>query len=516
MASELFSSVDAAWLHIDRPTNMAVIVGVMMFDTPISLPRLQKLIEERLLIYDRFRQRVKEPTLGLGLPRWEFDPHFDWSYHLKLAHLPGAGDDAELQKLAGEMMSQPLDPQRPLWQIHYVDNYGAGCALVARLHHCLADGLALVQVLFSLTDSRPDAADVRRPPHAAAPASSNIFRPVERLFDSTATTMRLLARESLLTLAHPSRVTQALGVGALGFMATSKLLLLSPDHATSLKGKCNVEKRATWSRPIPLNDIKQVGQAMQGTVNDVLLATVTGALRRYLEQRGEAVGVQVNIRAMVPVSIRAAADFDKLGNQFGLVILSLPLGVRDPIERIKILKRRMDEIKDTPEAFVAFSILGLMGVSPLLIERVITDIFANKTSAVMTNVPGPGEPIYLAGQKLKSLMFWVPRAGNIGLGVSILSYAGDVYVGIASDAGLIPDPDRVIDCFRHELAEMLGRTQPDQPSRSTVEPVPPTAEPAQIVEQCQAITHSGQRCKNRALPQSAYCRVHAKQIPLPA
>ncbi len=508
MADELFSSVDAAWLHIDRPTNMATIVGVMMFETPIALPRLKRVIEERLLIFDRFRQRVKEPRLGVGLPRWEFDPQFDWGYHLRRTRLPGAGSEAELQQLAGELMGQPLDLRHPLWQFHHVENYRNGCAVVARLHHCIADGLALVQVLLSLTDSTPDAEPLQ--PFSSAAASTtpfNLFQPLARLFDFTATTARTLARESLLTLAHPERLTQAAGLGALGVMSTGKLLLLPPDHATGLKGKCHVEKRAAWSDAIPLKEVKQIGQALNGTVNDVLLAAATGALRRYLEERGETIGTQVNIHAMVPVSIRAASDFHQLGNQFGLVILALPLGVRDPIGRIKLLKQRMDDIKETPEAFVAFNILGLMGNSPALIERLITNIFADKASAVMTNVPGPHQPIYLAGQRLKSLMFWVPRAGDIGLGLSILSYAGDVYVGIASDAGLVPDPGHIVECFQRELEEML-RQAPLSPSK-------PSARSVTLNGRCQAVTQTGQRCKNRAQPPSPYCRVHTKQIQAP-
>lgn len=511
MRDELFSSVDAAWLHIDRRTNMAIIVGVMMLETPIAWPALKRLIEERLLVHDRFRQRVKEPPLRVGLPRWELDPHFDWDYHLARAHLPGAAGEAELKQLAGELMSQPLDPRHPLWQIHYVENYEHGCALVARLHHCIADGLALVQVLLSLTDTEPEAEAPQSPAALIAPAeeAGEVFRPLQsaaQLLDLASTTARTVARETILTMAHPERVTQAVGLGALTVMSTGKLLLLGPDQSTGLKGKCQVEKRAAWSAPIPLSDVKRVAQAMRGTINDVLLSAAAGALRRYLEERGEAVGPQLNIRAMIPVNIRAATDFDQLGNQFGLVILSLPLGVRDPIERMKLLKRRMDNIKDTPEAYVAFSILGLMGNTPVMIERLITDIFADKTSAVMTNVPGPRQPIYLAGQKLKSLMFWVPRAGDIGLGLSILSYAGNVYIGIASDAGLIPEPDRIVACYQREIADMLRLA-----AAPAVRPLPPNRLTLPN-GRCQAVTQSGQPCKNRALPDTAYCRVHAKHL----
>jgi hypothetical protein len=172
---------------------------------------------------------------------------------------------------------------------------------------------------------------------------------------------------------------------------------------------------------------------------------------------------------------------------------------------MRLLKQRMDDIKGTPEALVAFSIVGGMGLTPVHIERIIVDIFAAKTSAVMTNVPGPRRPIYLAGQRLNSLMFWVPRAGDIGLGLSIISYAGNVYVGIATDAGLMPDPQTIVDEYHAEFAEMLRLVTP---SRSALTPVKkPSAN-----GRCHALTKAGAPCRNRALPNSQYCGVHARQL----
>lgn len=507
MVGELFTGVDAAWLRMDRPGNLAQIAGVMIFDTPIDRARLIELVHERLLVYDRFRQRVREPLLGLGLPRWEFDPQFDLNYHLPQVSLPAPGDLAVLQRLVGDLMSQPLARAHPLWRFYCVDNYQGGSALVPVLHHCIADGMALVQVLLALTDPQPEASAFRRPTPTdrAAVNRSGLapFRPVTQLIDTTASIARTATREALLTLTEPARVTQAFSLGALGVNAASKLLLLSSDQKTIINGRCGVEKRAAWSSAIPLGDVVRVGRALRGTVNDVLLAAATGALRRYMEQRGQDT-TGVNIRAMVPVSIRAAKDLNQLGNQFGLVILSLPIGVRDPLQRLKILKRRMDDIKDTPEALVAFSILSLMGLTPWQIEKIIVDIFASKSSAVMTNVPGPRRPIYLAGQRLNSLMFWVPRGGDIGLGLSILSYAGHVYIGIATDAGLMPDPQAIVDAFHAELDDLLRLAYP---ARSTLAP---TKQPS-ANGHCHAVTRAGVPCRNKALPNSPYCGVHAKQ-----
>jgi WS/DGAT/MGAT family acyltransferase len=324
------------------------------------------------------------------------------------------------------------------------------------------------------------------------------------LIDTTTSLARTATREALLTISEPARVTQAASLGALTVNAASKLLLTSPDQKTIAYGPCGVEKRVAWSAAIPLSDVIRVGRALRGTVNDVLLAAATGALRRYMEQRGQDT-TGVSIRAMVPVSIRAAKDLNKLGNQFGLVILSLPVGVSDPLQRLKILKRRMDDIKDTPEALVAFGILSVMGLTPRQIEKIIVDIFAGKVSAVMTNVPGPRRPIYLAGQRLNSLMFWVPRGGDVGLGLSILSYAGNAYVGIATDAGLMPDPQAIVDQYHAELADLLRLASP---ARSALSPIgAPSAN-----GRCHAVTKAGAPCRNRALPNLPYCAVHAKQL----
>jgi WS/DGAT/MGAT family acyltransferase len=508
MAGEFFSGVDAAWLRMDRPGNLAQIAGVMIFDTPIDRARLIELVHERLLVYDRFRQYVRLPLLGLGLPRWEFDPNLDLNYHLPQVNLPTPAGQLELQRLVGDLMSQPLDRAHPLWRFYCVENYQGGCALVPVLHHCIADGLALVQVLLAMTDPQPEAS-VFQGPASSVQATENRsgvapFRPLAQLLDITTSLARTAAREALLAVSEPARVTQVASLGALSVNAASKLLLTGPDQKTVINGACGVEKRAAWSAAIPLGDVVRVGRALRGTVNDVLLATAAGALRRYMEQRGQDV-TGVNVRAMVPVSIRAAKDSNKLGNQFGLVILSLPVGVRDPLQRLQVLKRRMDDIKDTPEALVAFGVLNLLGLTPQQIERIMIDFFAAKVSAVMTNVPGPRKPIYLAGQHLNSLMFWVPRGGDIGLGLSILSYAGNVYVGIATDVGLMPDPQAIVDAYHAEAADLL---QLASPARSTLSPMKkPSAN-----GHCHALTKSGAPCRNRALPNSQYCAVHIKQV----
>lgn len=507
---ETFSPVDATWLRMDTPTNLMMITGVMMFAEPIDIGRFKEVISQRLLRHERFRQRVRQPVLPLGLPRWETDPHFDLNAHVHRIALPQPGDMSALQELVGDMMSCALDPNKPLWHLYVVDNFQGGGAIICRLHHCLADGLALMDVLLSLTDRAPDA-PAALPQAQERPVSwlEGLVRPAAAVAKMAAKGANLVLHEGLATLVDPSHALELAQRGTDYATALGKLLLTLPDRRTILRGKCGVVKRAVWSHPIPLADVKAIGQRLDSTVNDVLLAAVSGALRRYLESRGQPTR-GLDIRAMVPVNLRQPAEMGKLGNRFGLVILSLPVGVRDPLLRLAVVKKRMDDIKRSPEAVVAFGILNTIGLTPVDIEKIIVDIFASKVTAVMTNVPGPKETLYLAGSRLTGLMFWVPTASNLGLGISIISYAGEVIIGVMTDAGLVPDPGVIVEGFHAELAEMqeimLGSEEPVPTAESPgVEPV---VVEAVLPERCQALTRTGQPCKNRPLPGEKYCRTH--------
>jgi diacylglycerol O-acyltransferase len=327
---------------------------------------------------------------------------------------------------------------------------------VVRLHHCIADGIALVQVLLSLTDTDPDAP---RPESELKPSGRStwlgkvLLPPLTIVSKSLDITGRLL-QEGVNIIDQPSRLIDAARQGIDGGVAFGKLLLIGADQETILRGRCGVVKRATWSQPINLNDVKAIGRIYQATVNDVLIAAVSGGLRRYLESKDQSVDA-LNIRAVVPYSIRPLNELNQLGNRFGLVFLDLPVGVRDIVRRLQIIKYRMDRIKDTPEAAVAFGILQVTGITSTQIESVIVSIFARKATTVMTNVPGPKSPIYLAGKQLAGMMFWVPQPGGLALGISIISYNAQVFVGVAGDAGLIPDPDEIITGFHQEFESMM-------------------------------------------------------------
>lgn len=473
LRSEYLSPVDAAWMHMDEPTNMAMIVGVMMFDEELDFARYRKLVEERLLVVPRFRQRVREPRLGIGLPRWEPDPHFDLDSHLHRIALPAPHDQSALHDLVGDLMSTPLDYTKPLWQYTFVENYGRGSALIGRLHHAMGDGMALIQVLLSMADkprrSRTHASALEEvAPHNGK--HNGHFAPVRQT--------RELIRSANDFVTHREKWAKAALAGVSGSVALGKLLLIGPDQPTLFKGECGVIKRAAWTKPIPLPEVKFVARAFGATVNDVLVSSVTGALGRYLERQGtDPQGM--NIRALVPVNLRAPGDLDleHLGNRFGLVFLELPIGVRDPQARMRILKERMDYIKVTPEAMIAYGILNVIGTAPVMVEHVINSIFGAKGTAVMTNVPGPRETMYLAGSPVRGLMFWVPTPAHLGLGVSIISYAGQVIVGVGTDAGLVPDPDAIVEAVCDEFKALKQRALELNTIHIEVAPVTSLPEP---------------------------------------
>ncbi|HCB49751.1 MAG TPA: wax ester/triacylglycerol synthase family O-acyltransferase [Chloroflexi bacterium] len=501
------SPVDTAWLRMEDPTNLMMITGVFLFDQPLDFETIKLVIERKMLRFRRFRQRVIQPRLSF-LPRyWIDDPSFDIDAHLHRIALPAPGDQSTLEELVNDFMSMPLDYSKPLWQFHLVENFGEGCALLCRLHHCIADGIALMRVLLSLTDDQPDEwheEDSWIATSSAIHDKDNIPLKVGRTHMPRNSRHKWL-QKSLRMLTDPPRTAEAMKLGIDSSIALAHLLLLSPDPVTPYKGKLGVMKRCSWSQPIALKDVKAVGRVTRGTINDVVLAAVSGALGRYLRTRGEPTG-GLDFRAVIPVNLRPPEEPLNLGNAFGLVFLSLPVGIDDPLDRLLELKNRMDSIKGTPEAIVAFGILNAIGVAPAEIEDVVVNLFGTKATTVITNVPGPKEIRYFAGQPIKGLMFWVPQSGRLGLGVSILSYAGEVLVGMATDAGLVPDPESLVEAFHTEFDDLMDLVRMAREADAEVE--------GSLVSdgQCQGQTRSGRRCKNRTSGENRYCRIHDPQL----
>ncbi len=465
------SSADAAWLHMDRPTNLMVINSVQLFDQPVDWERVKQVTQERLVDrYPKFRQRVVETRLPLRPPRWEDDPDFALEHHMHHLALPAPGDEAALQELIGDLMTMPLDRNRPLWHEYMVDGYGEGAALIVRMHHCIADGIALARVMLSMTDSMPDAGIRRLPSDYEVPASRMVIGGLA--IPGTRTVKRAVhlglaaCRQTAGIVASPRR-TLTFGSAVGRDAGTALRLLLTPaDAATAIKGDPGVSRRVAWTRPLSLRTIKRIAHEHDATVNDVLLAAVSGALRHYLVERGSAVH---EIQAMVPFNLRPLDEPlpRELGNKFGLVFLPLPVGVSGSYRRLLEVHKRMHEIKHSRDGAVSYELLSLTGLAPERIERRVVDLFSGKGTAVMTNVPGPTEPVYLAGTPIRTVLVWAPTSGHIGMSVSIFSYRGEVTVGLMVDAALVPDPGEIVRQLEREV-RALGRlgSEDQGPSRT--------------------------------------------------
>ena len=445
---EPMSSVDRAWLLMDDPTNPMVINGFWIFREPLNYEHVLAVLEERLLVHERFRQRVVEDR-GAFRTRsyWQTNPEFDLRAHVERIVLPAPGDTETLNSTVARLLTVPLDLDRPLWTFTLIDGYGGGSVFFARVHHCIGDGAALVRVLFALTDGTADEESQVR----AAAAGRTATRVAVRPGTATLPEGGSRAGKPASLLSRAARGGQLVGK----FVAVlAKLASMRTDDKTAFKGEVGVGKAVAWSEGIPLDDVKFVKNTMGATVNDVLVAAMAGALRKYVETRGDNPDGK-EIRAMVPVDIRGPED-TKLTNRFALVYLPLPIGVADPIDRLFETKRNMDAIKQSPEALVTYQAIAGLGVVSDSIARGVRGYYADKVSAVLTNVPGPSEKLYFAGKLLDTIVFWVPQSGSIGVGISIFSYAGQVNIGLITDRGLAPDPDTIIAAFQEEFDRLLS------------------------------------------------------------
>ena len=471
LSGERMSKVDTAWLRMDSDSNLMMINGVWTLAPGITWEALCERVQQRLLQYPRFRQRVVEDAAGAT---WVEDRNFDIAAHVLREKLPkkkGQSQQQALQDRVGELAMQPLDARRPLWQFHVIEDFTGddgqkGSALIVRIHHCIADGIALISVTMSLVDGGSEPPQrTRKQREQAATAEDWIADTLIKPF--TGLTVKALdlagdgAAKSLQMLGDPEKAMQNGLSGTLDMarvayqlMSDAAALALMPDDSpTRLKGKPNQAKRVAWCPPIPLEEVKAIGKALNCSINDVLMSCVAGAIGGYLRSQGDDPTGQ-EIRAMIPVNLRPMEEAWKLGNRFGLVPLVLPIGVANPVERVYEVRRRMSALKGSTQPLLAFAMLAMAGLMIKPAQDALLNLFGRKTTAVMTNVPGPKEALALCGARVTQCMFWVPQSGDIGLGVSILSYGGGVQFGVITDTAVCPDPQQIIDAFAPEFEQL--------------------------------------------------------------
>ena len=456
---ERMSRVDTAWLRMDNDVNLMMIVGVWLLTPAISMLALRQRLADKLLQFERFRQKAIADAMGA---HWVFDDRFDIGNHVVAAQLkpaPGQTERQALQRLCGELAATPLHPTRALWQFHLIESYEGGSALIARIHHCVGDGMALTSVMMSITDGGAD------PPRRKPPAAPEQTHEHDWLSDAVVKPLTELAVKAMALYGDgmarrgdrlPTPQGSA-GTARSGFKVVNDvaaLALMPDDSPTLLKGQPGGKKVVAWSEPLSLDNVKSVGKGLGCTVNDVLLSCVAGAIGSYLRAQGQDPAGK-EIRALVPVNLRPPEKAWQLGNRFGLAPLVLPIGVDNPVQRLHAVRRRMDELKGSYQPLLAFAVLSLSGLFNKPVQDAVLGLFAKKATAVMTNVPGPAVPLKFCGSTLRQNMFWVPASGNIGVGVSILSYGGGVQFGLITDQKLCPEPQQIIDRFEPEFDKLL-------------------------------------------------------------
>jgi diacylglycerol O-acyltransferase len=431
---------DFAWLRMDGARNLMVINSVLLFAGPLDMQRLKSTIAQRLPNYPRFTQVVRTRW---GAPYWVEDEAFDIDAHVEHLPLAGVAKREALQTLATGMAHTPLATGRPLWHMSVIDGVEGGHAIIFRVHHCITDGLGLVHVLRHLTDDTDG--------HGAAlPARC----------DHPHWSVGVRRR------AHFA-VEAALAWLKIGWHI-GHIAALRPDTRTGLKRALGGDKALVWLPPIPLWQVHALARRMGTTINDVWVATVSGALRTYLLERGELADGGM-LRAAVTFNLREKGNEFQLGNEFGLVAVSLPTDAATPLERLRCSSARMTAIKRSHQPHATMAFLSIAGALPRALQRLALDLFTSKGSVVLTNIEGPTATRYLAGARMTDVICWVPQAGLIGVGLALVSYAGQVQLALFVDRALVPEPQQLMALTRaafDELDRATGGGQDAQQRRA--------------------------------------------------
>ncbi|HWA53788.1 MAG TPA: wax ester/triacylglycerol synthase family O-acyltransferase [Solirubrobacterales bacterium] len=445
-------AADAAWLHMDRPTNPMVINSLSLLGGASDPAATTELIERRLVErYPRFRQRVVDP-LGRR-PAFEDDPNFDVEAHLHRRALPAPGDRTALEELIGDLITAPLDPNRPLWHAYLIEGEETS-AVLWRIHHCIADGISLSQVLFDLTD---EGAGESTGPAAERAGQGGLVRRFGGIPAGALVTGRRLGgavlHEGMRALADPEHLRQLASGAVRDAATTAKLVGAGHDAETTLRAPLTGRRRVAWTPPFELAAIRDASHRHRVTINDTLVAALAAALHATLDGEGD---MPPDIHAMVPFNLRSLEGPApaQLGNDFALILLELPIGEMPPAERLRQVNSRMRAIKRSNEAAIAYGMIGAIGLAPPWLEDRLIGFFTDKASLVVTNVPGPPRRLSFAGVPIEGVLVWAPCSGSLGMTVSIFSYAGEVTVGFMADSALTEAPGALAGAYAEELARL--------------------------------------------------------------
>jgi diacylglycerol O-acyltransferase / wax synthase len=452
------TSLDAAFLRMESPTRHMHVGGLFLFDPPADgreweFGRFLELVRSRLHLVPRYRQKAVTPPLGLGNPVWVDDPDFDLSYHVRHAALPAPGTTAQLTDYCNRILSRQLDRDRPLWELYVIEGLEEGrLALLGKNHHAMIDGLAGIDIATVMLDLAPDAdgqlpTPPRWTPHEAPSTARLALDAVRELATSPAEVVESLGR---LASAPANTAKRALEVGR-GVAKVTRANLMRPAPRSLLNRPPGRHRRFAIQR-VALEDVKTVKNAFGTTVNDVVLALVADATGRYLRSRGARTD-GLWLRAMVPVSTRAASDAHHLGNRVVSVFVDLPMFEMDPIERLHVCHEAMREVKSSHAAVGAGFLIGLGEFAPPTIHAMASRVAVNSRvfNFLVTNVPGPQLPVYCMGARLLGAFPFTPLAATHAYGVGVTSLDGWMNFGFTADYDAVPD----IDLFPGFLVEAL-------------------------------------------------------------
>lgn len=453
------SPLDVSFLYLESETTPMHVGGVVVLDPPpegFDYDRLVRIIGERIALVPRFRQKVRWVPAHLGNPVWVDDPEFDVTYHVRRSALPKPGTEEQLKELTARVQSRRLDRSRPLWEIYVVEGLADGrVAIITKTHHAMVDGVSAVDIGAVILDvtRQPRETEVEPwhpddEPSAAglvADAVKDLVRKPAELVD--------IARAGVLDVRRAAR--RAAEVTS-GFAAALRTTARSaPD--TPLNAPIGSQRRFAMART-DLDDYKRVRKTHGGTVNDVVLATVAGALRTWLLTRGESVTGKT-IRAMVPVSVRTEEQHGALGNRVSSYFVDLPVGEPDPVVRLHQVSYAMTGHKESGQSVGAEVLVAVSGfVAPTLHAmgaRVANSFTRRLFNVVVTNVPGPQIPLYAAGAEMREVFPVVPLAKGQAVSIGLTSYNGGVYYGLNADRDAMPDADVLAQCIEEALAELV-------------------------------------------------------------
>jgi WS/DGAT/MGAT family acyltransferase len=465
------SALDASFLAGEKESSHMHVGAIMIFEGPPPTPQdALEHIASRLMRVPRYRQKLAVPRFEMGRPLWVDDPSFNLEYHVRHTALPSPGDIEQLRLLTARIFSQRLDRSKPLWEVWFVQGLdGDRFAIISKTHHALIDGIAgvdLATVLFDVSPVPPERAE--QPEWTPKPEPSQaqlvaaglkglVRRPLE------------LGRSVVDAALHPERtLSRALEAAeAVGEVAWAGL---NPAPDTPLNVPIGAHRRIYWVQT-ELDQFKAIKNSLGGTVNDVVLAVVTGALGRWLRTRGvRTEGLE--LRAQVPVSIRSEGDGHRLGNQIAVMRAPLPVYARDPVERLRIVRESMEGLKESKQALAAQVIAGLEDFAPPTILSMASRMnwSTRLFNMIVTNVPGPQFPIYLLGRELLELVPVAFLPDNYALTVAAMSYNGKLDFSLLGDYDAVPDIDLLGEYVQEALEELLAAAgrPPQKPPRSRI------------------------------------------------